>query len=286
MILITGATGTTGGATLRALQSSETPVRVLVRDPAKFSAPRGVDVAVGHFEDAASLDAALQGVDHAFLVSPVSPQQVKQESAFVDAARRAGVQHIVRLSALGADQPGSDAMRLGASHRTLEQVVRDSGIAWTFLRPNGFMQNFLFQADAIASQGAFYSSLSPAAKISHIDAIDIGEVAATALTEPGHEGRGYALTGPEGLNDDEVAARLSAALGREIKHVQVPLETVKQSMLDAGTPAWTVDALAELWTFYETGHGGAVASDLEGLLDRPARTFDAFARDNRVAFTA
>lgn len=133
MILVTGATGKTGGATLQALTALGAPVRVLVRDAGKFTAPDGVQVAVGHFEDAASLDAALQGVEKAFLVGASNEQQVEQESAFVAAAARAGVRHLVRLSVIGADQPGIEAMRFGAYHQTLERVVRESGLPWTFL---------------------------------------------------------------------------------------------------------------------------------------------------------
>lgn len=284
MILVTGATGTTGGATLRALRETGAPVRVLVRDAAKFKAPDGVEVAVGHFEDAASLDAALKGVDHAYLVSASSEQQVAQESAFVEAAKRAGVGHLVRLSVIGADQPGAAAMRFGALHHQLEGVVRDSAIPWTFLRPNGFMQNYLGQAQSIVAQGAFYSSLSRAATVSHVDADDIGAVAAKALTEPGHEGQAYTLTGPEALSDDDIAARLSAVLGRQVAHVQVPLEATREAMLGSGYPAWNVDGLTELFALYESGAAAGVAPDIERVLGRPARGFDDFARDHRAAF--
>jgi len=284
MILVTGVTGTTGGATMRALRAMGAPIRVLVRDAAKFEAPTGVEVAVGRFEDPASLDIALRGVDHAYLVGASSEQQVAQETAFIDAAKRAGLGHLVRLSVIGAEQPGAVSMRFGAIHQRLEQAVRDSGIPWTFLRPNGFMQNILGQAPSIVDQDAFYSSLSPAAKISHVDAEDIGAVAATALTAPGHAGQAYALTGPEALSDDDIAARLSAVLGREIKHVQVPVEAVRASMRGAGYPAWNVDGLTELFALYETGAASGVSPDVERVLGRPARSFDDFARDNRAAF--
>src|SRR5665647_1286210 len=112
-------------------------------------------------------------------------------------------------------------MRFGAAHAAMERVVRDSGIPWTFLRANGFMKNNLSQAQTIAGQGAFYSSSSPAGRVSYVDARDIGAMAAKVLTEPGHEGQAYHLTGPEALSDDDIAARLSEVLGRTISHVQV-----------------------------------------------------------------
>ncbi len=284
MILVTGATGKTGGATLQALIKLGAPVRALVRDPSKFKAPDGVEVAVGHFEDAASLDAALKGVEHAFLVGASTQHQVEQESAFIAAATRAGLSHLVRLSVIGADQPGIEAMRFGAHHQMLERVVRESALPWTFLRPTGFMQNYLGSAPSIAQQGAFYSSHSPAAKVSHIDAVDIGAVAAKVLTEPGHAGQAYTLTGPEPLSDDDIAARFSTVLGRDIKHIQLPMAAVRESMLGSGVPEWNIDGLAELWAFYETGAAAGVSPDVERLLGRPARSFDDFVRDHQSVF--
>ncbi len=284
MILVTGATGTTGGATLRALRAAGVPARALVRDPSTFKVPAGVDVATGHFEDAASLDAALDGVDHAYLVSPVTERQVELETLFIEAAKRAHLGHLVRLSVVGADQPAAIRMRFGANHHRLEEVVRDSGIAWTFLRPNGFLQNYLGQAPTIAAQGTFYSSLSPAATVSHVDAGDIGAVAALVLSEPGHEGQAYTLTGPQALSDDDIAARLSSLLGRRITHTQLPLEAVQKSMRGGGYPQWNVDGLTELFAFYETGHAGQVSPDVERVLGRPARSVDDFIRDHRAIF--
>lgn len=284
MILVTGANGTTGGATLRALCALDTPVRVLVRDPSSFVAPPGVEVAVGRFEDPDSLDAALASVDSAYLVSPSSERQVAQETAFVEAAVRARLTHLVRLSAPSAAQPDVQGLRFGRLHQRLEQTVRDAGIPWTFLRPNAFMQNYLGQAAAIAGQGVFYSSLSPAAKLAYIDAEDIGAVAAKTLTEPGHAGHAYPLDGPAALSDDDVAARLSAVLGREITHVQVPLEATRQAMRGTGYPAWSVDGFVELFALYETGVAAGVSPDIARILGRPARGFDDFARDHRAAF--
>jgi len=284
MILGTGATGTTGGATLRALRAVGVPARALVRDPSTFEAPAGVDVAPGHFEDAASLDAALDGVDHAYLVSPVTERQVELETLFIEAAKRARLGHLVRLSVVGADQPGTTRMRFRANHRRLKGVVRDSGIAWTFPRPNGFLQNYLGQAPTIAAQGTFYSSLSPAATVSHVDASDIGAVAALALSEPGHEGQAYTLTGPQALSDDDIAARLSSLRGRRITHTQLPLEAVQKSMHSGGYPRWNVDGLIELFAFYETGHAGQVSPDVERVLGCPARGVNDVIRDHRAIF--
>ena len=284
MILVTGVTGTTGGATLRALLETDAKVRVLVRDPARFTAPDGVEVAVGGFDDPASLVEALRGVARAYLVLSASPEQIALESAFIAAAREAGVSHLVRLSVVGADQPGIEMMRFGVAHRHLEAVATASGVPTTFLRPNGFLQNYLGQAGSIREQGVFYSPLSPAAVVSHVDARDIGAVAAKVLTERGHEGAAYTLTGPEGLSDDDIAARLSRGLGREVTHVQVTPADARASMVSMGYPEWSADGILELSAFYETGQAGGVAPDIERLLGRPARSVDDFIADHREAF--
>ena len=284
MILVTGATGNTGAAVVSALVEQKAAVRAFVHDPEKFSAPAGVEVAAGDFRDPASIEAALAGVDQAYLVGPSVPDQVELETAFVEAAQRAGLAHLVRLSVIGADQPDARAARLIAAHAAVEQVVRASGIPWTMLRVNGFMQNTLRQAEAIAGQSAFYSSSSPAARVSHIDVRDIGEVAALALTEPGHQGHAYQLTGPEALNDDDIAARLSDVLGRTITHVQMPWEAVREPLAGMGLPEWSLDGLKELLDFYETGAAALASPDTERLLGRPARGFAAFAADHRAAF--
>ena len=284
MILVTGVTGTTGGAALRALLERDAPVRVLVRDPARFDAPEGVEVAVGEFADPAALASALQGVQGAYLVHPGTPAEVAAESAFISAAQRAGLPHLVLLSVVGADHPGIDAIRFGAAHRAVEAVASASGIPTTFLRPNGFLQNYLGQAASIREQGVFYSPLSPAAVVSHVDAEDIGAVAATVLTEPGHEGAAYTLTGPEALSDDDIPGRLSPAPGREAAHVQVTPEDARASMVSMGYPEWVADGIMELSAFYETGGAAAVAADIERLLGRPARSVDDFAAAHREAF--
>ncbi len=284
MILVTGATGNTGAAVLSALLERNAAVRAFVHDPEKFTAPAGVEVAAGDFRDPASIEAALAGADHAYLVGPSVPDQVELETAFVEAAQRAGLAHLVRLSVIGADQPDARAARFIAAHAAVELVVRASGIPWTILRANGFMQNSLMQAEAIAGQSAIYSSSSPAARVSYIDVRDIGEAAARALTEPGHRSKEYLLTGPEPLSDDDIAARLSEVLGRAVTHVQVPWEVVRESLTGMGLPEWGVDGFKELGDFYETGAAAGVSPDVERLLGRPPRTFADFAADYRAAF--
>lgn len=285
-ILVTGANGTTGGATLQALAARGAHVRALVRDVSKLDAPDGVEVVVGDFDDESSLLAALDGVERAFLVGASSPRQADQEGAFISAASRVGLEQIVALSVIGADAPGVEALRFGAAHVGVEAALASSGIPTTLLRPNSFFQNLLGQAPSIAGTGVFYSPLSTGARVSAVDATDIGEVAAIALTEAGHVGQAYALTGPEALSDDDVAARLSAALGIEVSHVQVPLDAARETFLAGGYPEWNADGLLELFAFYETGGAAGVSGDIERVLGRPPRSIDDFARAHAATFGA
>ena len=284
MILITGVTGTTGRATLQALLPMGVPLRVLVRPTSSFAAPPGVEVAHGDLANAAALAHALRGVDRAFLVSPSSPLQVELEAAFIAAAARAGLHHLVRISALGVDQPGCAERRLQAPHQALERLVRASGLSWTLLRPSPFMQNLLLHAPTIAAQGMFYSPLSLAARVAHVDAADIGAVAARALTEADYAGRVYTLTGPTALSEDDVATALTAVLGRPIRHVQIPLEALGAALHQHGMPAWNVEGALELMRAYEGGLASGVTSDIPRLLGRPAHSVTDFARAHQQAW--
>jgi uncharacterized protein YbjT (DUF2867 family) len=187
-LLLSGATGTVGGEVAKVLSRTGFTFRAMVRAPKRaraLSALPGIQLVTGDFDDAASVERALQGVDRAFLLTSSSAQAEAQQCAFVDAARRAGVRHVVKLSQWGADS--SSPVRFLRYHAAVEQTIQSSEMASTFLRPNLFMRGLLGFRGAIAQKGAFFAAAGDA-KISAIDVRDIAEVAA-ALTEPRHEGR-------------------------------------------------------------------------------------------------
>ena len=157
MILITGATGTNGREIVKQLSAKGTRARAMVRKREDVKLPRTLNIEFvnGDFDDAFSLDAALAGVDQAFLLSPDSAEQVAREANFIRAAKRAGVRHVVKFSILGA-APNSPS-RLIRRHGEAEKMLEDSGIAFTMLRPHYFMQNLLWYIDEIKSQGVFYA---------------------------------------------------------------------------------------------------------------------------------
>ena len=199
MILITGATGRVGGAAITHLRSKGLPVRALLRRPEK-AAPLsglGVEPVFGDLAQPRSLERALEGVTAALLVSPLDPHQMELQGNFIDAAKRAGRVHIVKLSGLGTAL--NSPVRSGRWHAQTEKYLEDSGLPFTHLRPPFFMQNILRFAPTIRADGTFSGALNQG-KVAMIDVADIAAVAATALTTSGHAGKAYTLTGPEALS--------------------------------------------------------------------------------------
>ena len=284
MILVTGGTGTSGREIIGELQRiGATGVRALVRDTSKASFIRdaGFELVEGDFERPETLNAALEGVERALLLTPPSPQTFNQQRSFVEAARRAGVRHVVKFSAFGADASAPEGF--GKWHGQAEDFLKSSGLAWTMLRPNFFMQNLLGQARQIASQRVIYQPVGDA-KASFIDVRDIASVAARALTEDGHEGKTYVLTGPEALSYYDVAAKLSEATGKSVTYVAITPAQFREGALASGLPEWLVGALERLNEIFASGHAAEVTDDVRRVAGKEPITFDRFAHDHAQAF--
>jgi uncharacterized protein YbjT (DUF2867 family) len=285
MILITGASGNVGTELARILTARAIPFRAMVRSPEaaqKNEALAGAELVAGDFNDAATIARALTGVDRAFLLTPSSEQAEAQQSDFVDVARREGVRHLVKLSQLAAD-PASP-VRFLRYHAAVEQTIRGSGLAYTFLRPNLFMQGLLGFRASIVAEGRFFAAAGDA-RISAVDVRDIAAVAAAALTEPGHEGRTYDITGPEALTHAEMAERLSAALGRRVEFVDIPPDAMRQALIGFGFPTWQADGLIEDYAHYRRDEASAIASGVQDATGTAPRAFAEFARDYAPAFS-
>ncbi len=283
MILVIGSTGTVGSEIVRQAREVGADVRALVRSEEKGAEAKaaGAELALGDCSDPASLDAALEGVDHLFIVLPAAPDQVALETSAIDAAQRNGGAHVVKLSVIRAD-PDSP-IRFSAAHGEVKQALAESGLPHTLLRPTDFMQNAFSWAGTLRS-GQVYSP-TPDAPIASIDARDIAAVAVVALTEPGHEGKTYELTGPEALTRREQVSRLSAAAGLDTEVVAITDEQAREAMVGAGVPEYAADGLIELNVHvYQPGYGGATAGGVREATGREPRSFDDFARDYAQAF--
>ena len=282
-VLVTGATGNTGTALLTRLAERGTSVRAMVRkqsDAAKL--PDGVTAVVADFDDADSLAAALHGISRAYLVTPSSEQAQAQQLRFADLAAEAGVQHLVVLSQLGADE--HSPVRFLRYHGAVERHIKNLGLDYTFLRPNLYFQGLLAFTGSIAADNRFYAPIGDAT-VSAVDVRDLAAVAATALTETGHERQTYTLTGPAALTHTEIAAALSAALGRVITFVDVSPDTFARS-LEGILPPWQVAGLLEDYAHYSRGEAATITPIIERVTGQPPTDVAQFARDYAPRFAA
>ncbi len=283
-ILVTGATGTVGSFLVRKLGAAGVAARALVRGREKAEAVEklGLEAAVGDLSRPETLEPALAGVEKVFLLSAPEERQAELQNNLVRAAKEAGVRHVVKLSAIGVGGP-LDAISLGRVHRETEEEIERSGMAYTHLRPNGFMQNSFMFAATIKSQGTFYAPFGDA-KVSYVDARDVAAVAYHALTEDGHEGKAYEITGPQALSYHDVARELAAALGREVKYVEIPVEAARAAMVGMGMQEWTADTLVELFNFYKDGRADQVRDTVREITGRDPIAFAQFAKDFAQVF--
>ena len=284
MILITGATGSNGTEVIKRLAGKNIQVRAMVRDrtKAKNIAISNVEVVEADFDRPETLQSALAGVKRAFLLTNSSENAEAQQIAFIDAAKQSGVEHIVKLSQFKADanSPG----RFLRYHAAVEAALQASGIAYTFLRPNLFMQGLLNFRSTIASQNSFYAAAGDA-RVSMVDVRDIAEVAVVALTEAGHEGKTYDLTGSEALTHAEMAEQLSTALGRKITFVDVSPEAMHAALINIGFPLWQADGLIEEYAHYRRNEAAEVTFGIRDAISQEPSSFATFARDYAEMFS-
>jgi uncharacterized protein YbjT (DUF2867 family) len=283
LILVTGATGATGSELVRLLTLKGAKIRVLARDPDRAKSRFGteIEVAPGDLERPESLDSAMRGVDRVFLLSAPGPDAGVLQGNAIEAARRADVRHVVKMSAV--ESVLHSPCRLLRLHAEIEQKLAASGIPFTNLRPQSFMQNTLAFAPSIASQGVFYAPAGGAIPL--VDVRDIAAVAAEVLTTPGHEGATYTLTGPEALTNSQVAARIGIAIGKPVKYVEVPSAAAREAMLGMGISEWLADGLVELYALGATGRISFITDVVEAVGKKKAIAFDQFARDYAAAFS-
>jgi len=275
MILVAGATGTTGGEVVRLLQEQGEPFTAMVRSAAKAEALQaaGIDAVVADLTDRVSLGQAMKGAESLFLLSASVADQADLQLNAVEAAEKASVGFIVKVSALGADP--ESPLALGRAHADVEEGLAASGIPHAILRPGSFMQNFLGTAETIRGQDQFYGS-SGDGKIAMIDARDIAAVAVALLTGEEHTGGVYPLTGPEALSNTEAAAVISEVVGREIRYVDVSGDAFKARLLEAGLEEWLADDLVTLNDMFAEGAEARVTDGVERVTGRPARNFAQF----------
>lgn len=284
MILLTGATGKTGGETARQLREKGVRVRALVRDEAKAAALKaaGVELVAGDIADAGAVRRAMDGVTSAFLTLPNGEHQLAREKQFTDLAVAAGIRHLVKMSSMEAVVHATSP--IPRAHWASEEHIRKSGLAWTMVKPNFFMQNLLASAGSIKSQHLFSLPMGEGTT-GMADIRDIAAVCVEVLTGTGHAGRSYEITGPEILTFRDVAERFSSVLGRKIEYVPMSMDDFRKRMANVLAP-WHLDAVCAL--FQEIADVGLdhVTDTFRRLTGRDPRPVQQFIRDHMAVFSA
>ncbi|MFI1333903.1 NAD(P)H-binding protein [Streptomyces sp. NPDC020845] len=276
MFLVTGATGNIGSALLKELRASGAgPLRGLTRDAERAGFPAGVEAVEGDFARVDTLKPALDGVRALFLPSRMGP-----DADILGLARQAGVEHVVLVSSITVQTHP----HLGPAEENLavERLLKDSGMAWTILRPTQFASNALWWADAIRTREPVrlpYADVGLPA----VHPADIAAVARVALTEPEHRGRTYALTGPERVTARQQVEAIAAALGREVPVAEISREEAQRDMA-AFLGEEAASAVLDLMGGDVNDELLAVRDTVERVTGRPARPFRQWAAENADAF--
>ncbi|MDA2806775.1 SDR family oxidoreductase [Nocardiopsis suaedae] len=285
-VLITGATGTVSTALMGRLQGADADLRALVRDPAKADAARaaGAEVVAGDLGRPDTLGPAMEGVQDVWLLVPNGPRAPEHSMNALWAARRAGAERVVRLSAVGAahDAP----TRSGRLHALSDAETQASGLEWTVLRPMWFMDNLLGEAAEVRASGGFGMDMGQG-RLGMVAAEDVAGCAARVLADPPgvHAGRTYTLTGPESLSLAEAAERMGQALGRPVAYRPVSPADKRAALLAVGADEWIADMVGEYSAAFARGWGDFTTRDAERLLGRAPQGVADFARAHAAAFT-
>jgi uncharacterized protein YbjT (DUF2867 family) len=286
-ILITGATGTVGSEVVK--QLSAKGENIIVKAAARsatdntFENLNRVQVVQLDYDKPDSLAVALKGVDKLFLLTPFQSNMVDLTSNLVSEAKKAKVKYIAKQSVMGADaEPGITPGRL---HRQAEKIIEESGIPFTFLRPNFFMQNFVnYYSNLIRSQGAFYIPAGDA-KVSFVDVRDIAGVAVKSLINDNQQkGRAYNITGGEALSYGQAAEILSKAVGKKINYVNVTDQDARKGMKDMSMDEWTIKSMIELFEITRAGYVSEISPIVEQVTGNKPITFSQFANDYAGSF--
>lgn len=291
-ILVTGASGTVGSEVINQLSGATADANIRagahsIENIKKVVKSDIVEPIQIDYNKPDSLKDALKDVDRVFLLTPFQSDMVELSSKFLKEIENAGnIKHIVKLSVMGADsEPGIIGSRL---HRQVEKMIEDSEIAFTFLRPNFFMQNFVtFLSQSIKEQGAFYLPAGDG-KVSFVDVRDIAAVAIQALTNNNdgrHDGKAYNITGPEAISYGDVARILSEQVHKKISYVDISEDDARKGMKDTGSDEWTINYMIELFNIIRKGYLSQVSSVIDEVTGKRPITLSQFAKDYSKAFT-
>jgi uncharacterized protein YbjT (DUF2867 family) len=278
MILVTGASGQVGSETVRLLADQHQSARALVRDASR--APHsGIEIVTGDFDRPDTLDAAMRGIETVVLVSPAVPAQ---EIAVIDSAVRQDVRHIVKITSKASADSPVDRRRGQAQ---IEAHLEATGLSYTLLRANAYMQNLLALAPLIKQSGGFLMSAGDG-QVGMIDARDVAATTAAVATVPRkHVDRTYWLTGPDLITYSDVAKELSEALRRTVEYRQIGPAEHRVAMIQAGVPEAVATSNAQAFSLIAEGDAAWLSDDVESITGTAPRALRTFIADHLAAFT-
>ena len=281
MILVTGGTGAIGGELLRLLSQAGVPARALVRNPNKTQKLPGITWVVGDLARPETLAKAFEGAKSLFLNTHYYEDMVELQLNAIAAARAAGVEYVVKVSAFAAS--GHSKAPIGRWHYQVEKELQASGMAWTMLRPHHFMLNLIAQADYV-KQGAMYSP-SGDGKIPYIDPRDVAAVAFVVLTQPGHHGKIYVLTGSEAISYRQAAKIIGDVIGKDVRFVDESPEEARARRIREGVPPAVIESVLAIGAYQRAGGKTVtITSTVSDLTGRPPRTVAEFVQEHASVF--
>ena len=285
MILVTGATGKTGSATAKSLSDMGEKFRVLIRNEAKKQELEslGAEVIIGSIENVEAVEQSMDGIDTVLILLPNSEGQLKLEKQLVDSAKQSGAKKIVKMSSIEATPDATSPNT--KFHRESVEYIKQSGLSWTMVKPNFYMQNLLASAGTIKDQGKIFLPMGEG-KTGMIDTTDVGKVLAKVLSEDGHESMNHEITGPEILSFYEVAEIFSQVLGTEVDYVDVPLAAYKETLGQFLTNQWHLDAVIDLFKGIAEGGIEEKTDTFNALMGDAPKSLAQFVTENSFIFKA
>ena len=283
MILITGATGKTGSATAKSLGEKGETFRALIRNEEKKEGLEslGGEVVIGSIENTEVVNQSMQGVKTVLVLLPNSESQLALEKQLVDSAKQAGVERIVKMSSIEATPDATSP--IPKLHLESEEYIKQSGLAWTMIKPNFYMQNLLASAGTIKEQGKIFLPMGDG-KTGMIDTTDVGKVLAKVLSEDGHESMNHEITGPEILSFYEVAEIFSQVLGKQVDYVDVPMGAYKETLGQFLTNQWHLDAVIDLFKGIAEGGIEDKTDTFNELMGETPKSLSQFLAENSFIF--
>ena len=282
MILVSGGTGVMGSELLRLLSQARVPARALVRNPNNAQKLPAITWVVGDLARPETLTTAFEGANAVFLLTHYFEDMVELQHNAIVAARAAGVTHVVKVSAFAASDHSKAP--IGRWHYQVEKELKESGMDWTMLRPHHFMQNLVAQAEYVIKEGTIYSP-SGDGKIPYIDPRDVAAVAFVTLTQPGHLGKTYVLTGSEAISYRQASEIIGAVIGRKLRFVDESPEQARARRVREGVPASVIESVLAIGAYQRAGGKTVtITNTVADLTGRPPRTVAEFVQENASVF--